>query len=293
MVGPDEFETDPSLPIIREPQSVSLRHKRGLPMIPRTEGYLTTEDGEQIWYETAGAGPDLILNHGLGGNAAVWYQQLPYFAERHRVITWDQRGFGRSSNTNSQHGPQSAVGDLLAIMDHCGVEHADVIGQSMGGWVAMGLAIAAPERVRSIVLACTTGGIPVSLELPSPSPASGPTVARPLGEHPALGERLQRLDLARAYLYQALGAFGSRPPDSEFFRLLTATTFEAVSLKQLDIPVLLIAGELDELMTPKLVREAAGYLSRATVVELPERGHSPYFEDPDAWNTLVAHFLAR
>lgn len=264
-------------------------------MIPRAEGYLMTEDGEQIWYESAGTGPDLILNHGLGGNAAVWYQQLPYFSEHRRVITWDQRGFGRSSNRNAQHGPRSAVGDLCAIMDHLEVERADVLGQSMGGWVALGLALAAPERVRSIVLACTTGGIPVSLELPGPPPGTvgdrGSTAALPLGEHPVIGDRLPRLDPARAYLYQALGTFGSRPSDSEFFRLLASTTFDPASLRRLDFPVLLIAGELDELMTPSLVREAAGHLNRATVVELEERGHSPYFEDPDAWNKVVADFL--
>ena len=130
-------------------------------MIPRSERFVTVADGERIWYETAGTGPDLILSHGLGGNAAVWYQQVPYFAEHSRVITWDQRGFGRSSNSAGKHGPHSAAGDLLAIMDHVGAEHADVVGQSMGGWAALGLGLAAPHRVRSLVLACTTGGIPV------------------------------------------------------------------------------------------------------------------------------------
>lgn len=54
-----------------------MRGRRGADLvvnIPRTEGYLTADDGERIWYETAGTGPDLILSHGLGGNAAIWYQ---------------------------------------------------------------------------------------------------------------------------------------------------------------------------------------------------------------------------
>lgn len=256
--------------------------------IPRTEGYLTVDDGERVWYETAGNGPDLILSHGLGGNAAIWYQQLPHFAQHYRVTSWDQRGFGRSTNAAKRHGPTAAVSDLIAIMDHLNVDRADVVGQSMGGWAALGVALAVPERIRSVVLACTTGGIPVTLT-PPPMPAS--PEARPLGEHPAVGARLQSLDLARAYLYQALGTFGSRPSDSEFFRLLVETTFDPAQLKHLDIPVLLIAGELDELMTPALVREAASYLSNSRVVELPGRGHSPYFEDPDSWNTIVSEFL--
>lgn len=267
-------------------------------MIQRTEGYLTVADGEQIWVETAGSGPDLILSHGLGGNAAVWYQQLPYFAQHYRVITWDHRGFGRSSNTALKHGPDSSVSDLLAIMDAFEVEQADLVGQSMGGWVTLGTALTAPERVRSIVLACTTGGIPAGFgsEAQPPLVAGLPPAvraARPLGEHPAVGGRLQSLDMAKAYLYQALGAFGHRPPDSEFFRLLTTYSFDPTALGALNTPTLLIAGELDDLMTPELIRRAAEFLPNAMVVELADRGHSPYFEDPDPWNELVAGFLKR
>ncbi|MCJ0906738.1 alpha/beta fold hydrolase [Rhodococcus sp. ARC_M6] len=262
-------------------------------MIPRTEGFLTSADGEQIWYETAGTGPDLILTHGLGGNAAVWYQQVPYFAQNYRVITWDQRGFGRSTNNDGNHGPRAAVSDLREIMDLLNVDRAHIVGQSMGGWAALGTAIESPDRVESVVLACTTGGIPVGFgpEV-NPPVAAGPVTARPLGVHPAVGERLLSLDPARAYLYQALGSFGHRPSDAEFFRILTNYTYGPSVLAGIDVPVLMIAGELDALMTPERIRSAAQFLPKSEVIELAERGHSPYFEDPHAWNQLVADFLA-
>lgn len=261
-------------------------------MIQRTEGHLTAADGEQIWYETAGSGPDLILSHGLGGNAAVWYQQIPYFAQHYRVIIWDQRGFGRSTNDRGQHGPAAAVTDLVEIMNLLEVDRAHLVGQSMGGWAALGTAIAAPDRVESVVLACTTGGIPVGFG-PDVAPplTAAPVIARPLGEHPAVGGRLPSLDMARAYLYQALGTFGDRPADAEFFRILKEHSFDPAALAGLTVPVLLIAGELDDLMTPERIRHAAELLPDAQVVELADRGHSPYFEDPHAWNELVAHFL--
>lgn len=261
--------------------------------IQRTEGFLQAADGERVWFETAGSGPDLVFCHGLGGNAAVWFQQVPYFARNYRVITWDQRGFGRSSNRARKQGPVSAVSDLVALLDQLEVSRAHVVGQSMGGWAALGTVLAAPERIASLVFACTTGGIPVDREPPaSPSPvrASG---ALPLGEHPAIGERLARTDLARAYLYQALGSFGDRPSDAEFMRMLADTTFDGDTIRALDIPALFIAGELDGLMTPALLRTAATWLSRSSVVEMPGRGHSPYFEDPDAWNAVVDEFLAQ
>ena len=262
-------------------------------MIPRTEGHIQTPDGERIWIETTGAGPDLVLSHGLGGNAGVWYQQLPYFAQRYRVITWDQRGFGRSSNDGLQHGPVSAVKDLLQIMDLLEVQSAHLVGQSMGGWVTTGTAIAAPERVKSVVLACTTGGVPVGSQ-PDADPAlvRAPRAARPLGEHPAIGGRLPSLDMAKAYLYQALGSFGVRPSDAEFFRILKEHTYSVDDLAAIKVPVLLIAGELDDLMTPERIRYAAEHFTDSTIVELADRGHSPYFEDPDSWNEIVSRFLS-
>lgn len=261
--------------------------------ILRTEGFLEVGDGERIWFETAGTGPDIVLCHGLGGNGAVWYQQVPYFARNYRVITWDQRGFGRSSNAAQKHGPLSAASDLLALLDHLAVSRAHVIGQSMGGWAALGAAISAPARIASLVLACTTGGIPVDRGAPTRRSQLVTGAATPLGEHPAIGERLRQLDPARAYLYQALGTFGDRPSDAEFMRVLAGTTFDGDKVRKLDIPALVIAGELDGLMTPTLLREAATWLSRGSVVEMPGLGHSPYFEDPDAWNSVLENFLAR
>ncbi len=266
--------------------------------IPRTEGFLDVGEGERVWFETAGEGPDLMLSHGLGGNGTVWYQQVPFFARHHRVITWDQRGFGRSTNVTRGHGPANAVSDLIALMDHLDVSAAHLVGQSMGGWASLGAALSEPDRVRSVVLACTTGGIPVDRSDaagPAPGPASGPAphVTLPLGQHPAIGERLLRLDPARAYLYQALGTFGDRPTDAEFMRILAETTFDGEAIRRLDIPVLLIAGELDGLMTPALLRSAATWITDSEVVELPGLGHSPYFEDPDTWNAVVEDFLDR
>lgn len=321
-------------------------------MIARAEGFLRTSDGEDIWYETAGEGPPLVLCHGLGGNTAVWFQQVPHFADRYRVISWDQRGFGRSSNTEGRHGPVTAVADLRALLDHLGVERCVVVGQSMGGWAALGAALQEPDRVAAVVLASTTGGVRVDDLLGSGSDSGGtparqvgtpvgqvrtpvapaatvtvsgtaahgaersdqaehapqgqpshpappdrpgqitdPTGARPLGVHPAIGERLATVDPARAYLYQTLGTFGSRPPDSEFARLLMETSYGPEALATMTQPTLVVCGELDPLMTPPLVRAAASRLPRAEVVELAGRGHSPYFEDPDQWNELVDRFL--
>ncbi|MEO6956358.1 MAG: alpha/beta hydrolase [Antricoccus sp.] len=260
-------------------------------MIERTEGYLE-RDGERIWYESAGAGPVLVLSHGLGGNAAVWFQQLPYFAQTYRVITWDQRGFGRSSSQSGRLGPQPAVDDLLALLDHLEVKQAALVGQSMGGWVSMGAALRDPGRITTAVLACSTAGIPLAAEPAADSGVVRSQVgARPLGVHPAIGERLAERDPARAYLYQALGSFGHRPGDGEFARMLHDMTFGLPELAALETPVLMLCGELDQMMTPARIQHAATRLRHVTVHEFAGRGHSVYFEDPDAWNATVGAFL--
>nr|WP_174257721.1 alpha/beta hydrolase [Phytoactinopolyspora alkaliphila] len=233
------------------------------------------------------------MAHGLGGNAVVWFQQLPHFASRFQVVTWDQRGFGRSSNASGRSGPETSVSDQLELLDHLGIESAHLVGQSLGGWVVLGAALAAPGRVRSLVLSSSTGGIP---PVHGPDVDTGPVRAphgtRPLGVHPAIGDRLPAADPARAYLYQSLSTFGRRPPDAEFATMLADLVHEPAAFTDFEIPTLFVCGSRDPVMTPSHVRDVASRLHRATVVEL-DLSHSTYFEDPVAWNTVVDDFLSR
>src|SRR5262245_1918863 len=103
----------------------------------RANGF-TESEGERIYWECVGTGePALVLCHGAGGNHAVWYQQVPVFARHRRVITWDHRGFGRSSAHAGPTRPELGVRDLAAVLAAAGATGAiDLVGQSMGGWTA-------------------------------------------------------------------------------------------------------------------------------------------------------------
>ena len=85
--------------------------------IARRSGFLE-RNGERLYYEANGEGPPLVLCHGAGGNHAVWYQQVSHFARARQVVTWDHRGFGRSSDADARSGPGVAVEDLRALLDH-------------------------------------------------------------------------------------------------------------------------------------------------------------------------------
>lgn len=265
--------------------------------IYRTTGFVESE-GEQIYYESFGEGEAVVLSHGLGGNHAIWYQQVPELAQTFRVITWDQRGFGRSTNTQNASSPKAAAVDLLALLDHLQIERAHLIGQSMGGWAVMGFALAHPERVRSLVLADTIGGIyneAIAAHFDAyirAASQSTPPNQLPINEHPALGGQLSKENPAHAFLYSQIGS-NSPPAPANMGLLLRTTAYDAEQIAALTLPVLCIVGANDPIFPPQVVREAAAMLQNAEVVELPDAGHSPYFETPQPWNETVLAFLNR
>lgn len=256
-------------------------------------------DGERIYFEEAGPASSghhetVVLCHGAGGNHAVWYQQVAHFAPSYRVVTWDQRGFGRSTRVG-EIGPRPSVRDLAALLDDLGIEQAHVVGQSMGGWCALGFALEAPARVRSLVLADTLGGIftPEIVEILT----TGVNAALPadpplLGEHPAVAG-LDEKDLAQAFLYQQLSSFGDDVPSLEAVALLLQTQWDLRAVGALEVPTLFVFGGDDNLFPPSALRKAAALIADALVVDVPGATHSPYFEAAAEWNRIVGDFLAR
>jgi pimeloyl-ACP methyl ester carboxylesterase len=262
--------------------------------ISRATGFVES-GGERVYYEVHGEGDPVVLCHGAGGNHVAWYLQVPEFARSYRVVTWDQRGFGRTTNRAEQPTPANAVADLVALLDHLGIARAHVIGQSMGGWAALGLAVARPERVRSLVLADTIGGVWTDLakrEFDALVKRAGAqrTDALPLGRHPAIDVSLLARDPAHAFLYQQLQSLNDAPPASVPLNL-RATEHAPAALARLALPVLFVVGDRDPIFPPAVIRDAAAQVRGARVVEIPGTGHSPYFEKPREWNEAVLGFL--
>lgn len=256
----------------------------------QSNGCLTL-GGDDVYFEVVGApdAPVVVLGHGAGGNHAIWFQQVPVFEREHRVITWDQRGFGNSTNRIGLASPSTATNDLLAILDHLDVERAHVVGQSMGGWAAMGLAIANHDRVQSLVLADTLAGIAVegwwnaAAALP---PRVGPF------NHPALANDFCIRSPERAHLYLQIGGLRRDPlaDQSQLLRGLGEVTFSDDQLAPLKIPTLFIVGTQDEIFPPAAVADAAARVPGSQVELIEGAGHSPYFEQPGVWNALVQDF---
>ena len=117
-----------------------------------------TLDGTELYYEVHGEGPTVTLCHGVGGNHAIWFQQIASLSASHRLITFDHRGFGNSPDP-SRCGRRCFVDDLGGLLDHLGVETTALVGQSMGGGTCVGFTAKEPERVTALVLADSLHGL--------------------------------------------------------------------------------------------------------------------------------------
>ena len=117
---------------------------------------LVSLPGAQIHYETAGdQGPRLLLIQGVGCIGAAWRPQIDGLAQHHRLAWFDNRGIGASAKLTAPLSIEQMAGDALGLLDHLGWESAHLVGHSMGGVIAQQVALMAPQRVRSLVLAST------------------------------------------------------------------------------------------------------------------------------------------
>jgi len=276
--------------------------------------FVDTEDGGRIHVVERGQGPPLVLLHGIMLSSALWVHQLRDLADHPRVIAIDLRGHGQSLPGSAGSGIQLLASDVRAVLQTLGVEDAVLVGHSMGGMVALQLAVDLPpaerhRRLAGIVLTSTTAGPFATVPgWTGVVRATGPVTARAL----LLGERFGAKALPSSDLrwwVTRLG-FGADAPAAQV-RFVEAmhrgtpsrtladlipslATFDlSARLAALDIPVLVVVGSHDKLTAPRLARRMAGALPEAQLVELPRCGHMPMLERRHEFSRLVDEFTAK
>jgi 3-oxoadipate enol-lactonase len=109
-------------------------------------------NGVDLYYEVQGSGEPVLLIMGFTAHSMLWMMQVPALAQRFQVITFDNRGAGRSAVPPGPYTTRQMADDAAALLDHLGIARAHVVGWSMGGMIAQELALAYPQKVNRLVL---------------------------------------------------------------------------------------------------------------------------------------------
>jgi 3-oxoadipate enol-lactonase len=244
----------------------------------------------QTWGEQAGDDP-IVFAHGAGGNAASWWQQVPWFADRHRVLAFDHRGFARSACPPEAFSRRYFVEDLVAIMDDAQIDRAVLVCQSMGGWTGLGMALEHPERVSALVMSHTPGGIstPEMDTIRRDAADRRPALTSPFA-HWAVAPDFHEKHLALSHLYTQISGFNTSLDLSLMGRELQ-TPIDLARFSGYSIPTLFLTAEQDAIFPPEMIHLAAAQVPGAEVKMLGDAGHSSYFESADLFNHTVQEFL--
>ena len=254
---------------------------------------------QRLYVEEHGEGEPLLLIEGLGQSMWAWREQVPVFARHYRTIAFDTRGTGRSPVPDEQYGIDELAQDAADILDG---RTAHVVALSMGGYVALTLALARPELVRSLVLVGTGAGGPDRVPRPQEvRDAYAAAIGLPFDEY---GRRTMPLTFSPGWternpeaFEEILAARLEHPtPDvtlDAHLRACYGFYGRGCEVERLDTPALVVHGDADVIVPVENGRALAARLPHARIVELEGRGHNVQLEDPATLNRLVLGFLER
>lgn len=240
--------------------------------------------GAEIYWQAHGAGPAVVLAHGIGGNHAIWYRQLDALSRANRVITFDHRGFGLSRDHDGR-GRDAFVDDLAALLDKLGEAKVALVGQSMGAGTCIGFAHRAPERVAALAICDSLHGIVES------------------GEVKAIMDAARAQTAALSQVERVLGA-GAGPELAALYRQIASFNaadrhsltgrFEARPAADLGgkgFPILFLSGVEDVLFPIEAVRLVQAEVPGSFLVEVNDAGHSAFLEASTQFNDTILSLL--
>lgn len=259
-------------------------------------GTLPVRDGA-LYYEVAGAGDPVVLIHGGFGDSRMWDDQFEVLARDYEVLRYDHRGFGRSPAPDTTYSP---VRDLIQLLDRAGMDRAHIVGNSVGGALAITFAILHPERVRSLtvvasgadgfrypqadieaiteVIALMRGG--------KKEEALTKWLANPMlsvvNTQPAVKEKVERMVRENAGIW-TMDAWPQQP--------LTPSARER--LGRIRVPTLVVIGDRDAASVRRFADSTARMIPGAERVVMEGADHLPHMEQPDRFNRLLTEFISR
>jgi pimeloyl-ACP methyl ester carboxylesterase len=247
-----------------------------------------------INYKVEGQGEPLVMIMGFTANRSIWMPQIPFFKKYYRVITFDNRGVGKSDKPPGPYSTKMMADDTVSLMDLLGIEKTHIMGVSMGGMIAQELAINYPQRVLKLVLASTYA---------CQDETSGDTL-----------EQAKLSQLNPEQITSAMIGLAFNKPFYRFtFSLLARiqTRFMRTSVKAgiagqseacrthdtlerlllITAPTLVIVGTKDRIITPVSSKVIAGKIPNAKLVKVEGGSHFFSLEMKSVFNREVLNFL--
>jgi pimeloyl-ACP methyl ester carboxylesterase len=247
--------------------------------------------GVKLWFtDSGGTDVPLILLHANTGTGAVWANQVESFSRAgYRVIAFDRRGWGKSM-ADPATGPQpgSIAGDLDALVEYLKLDKFHLLGVAGGGFAALDYAASHPEKLRSLVIAASTGQMAdkeiadfiARLEIPGLRKL--PAVYREVGP----SYRGANPDGTKRWIEIEEHA---RQPEVSDQPLRTPNTF--AKIETIPTPTLILAADADLLAPPALMRIWAAHMKNHEWAVVTDAGHAIAWEQPEAFNDKVLEFI--
>jgi pimeloyl-ACP methyl ester carboxylesterase len=273
--------------------------------MPATVLTATATDGVSLHVEVTGSGTTILFVHEFAGDHRSWEPQVRAFSRRYRCVTYAARGYPPSDvpEAETAYSQAHAVSDALTVLDALEIDRAHVVGLSMGGFCALHLALANPERTRSVAIGGV--GYGAAHETRDAFREECEVIARAFEDEEAA-------DVAARYaLGPARVQFQVKDPGAhaEFTRMLgehsgvgsagTMRGFQkgrpslydfADELAQMTVPVLIMVGDEDEgAIEPSIMLKRT--ISTAGLTIFPKTGHTLNLEEPELFNRVLQSFL--
>ncbi|WP_238304895.1 MULTISPECIES: alpha/beta fold hydrolase [Mycobacterium] len=263
--------------------------------------FIDADDGVRIHVQDLGDGPAVVLISGFGLDHELWDRQVRVLTGRgFRVLCVDQRGHGFSDNPLDGYDIDRLAADLVAALTRLDVGNATVVGHSFGGQVAFRAAATAPELCTALVLVGSNGvRASRSDEFPFGGPPEPLLAGMQAEEHAnRVGSRYRTIATAFAHepdprTVDWLVRCSLRMPSwaaTACYRSLLTTDLLA-DIPRIDQPVLQVIGTNDPVHSAKGARWLQQQLKNATLVEIPDCGHYPMLEAPDAFESALLQFV--
>lgn len=242
---------------------------------PTATGFVTS-GGAKIYFARFGSGEPAILLHGGMGNGDHWSHQVSALADKLHVITIDGRGQGRSTRSKDKPSYDQMALDVLAVMDHLGLEKAAIVGWSDGGEVALKLGIDHPTRVARLVVFGANYDAKGSKKRNGSSKTFAAYSAKCRADYRKLSKTPTQYDDVVAWLLPIW-----RNPMG----------FSKDQLRAIAAPTLMADGDHDEIIKLEQVEEMSRLIPNATLHVFENTSHFAHWQDPESFNRVLVEFL--